>query len=380
MMHRGGSMGEWMDEIITRFSEQAALVWAEQETLEDDAMFRRLWNLAGETGLCRVGIPEAHGGVGGGGPEISEMLRRLTLKTGNLGLPLALMISQLVAHFMVGALGSEDQKAAWLPPMAEGRFPSAFAVSEPKVGAHPGKLSTHAEKIDGQWCLAGKKSYISNGPMAGLVVTIAVVGEEKGRKQFSAFLLGGDTPGVDRSDAMALPFFRPALHGNIRLDGVSLGAGTVLGHPGEAYAELVLPFRRYEDAMMMGCVVGAFRFVLDRLGDAVANPDDAVCETAGTLAAHVTALERVARVSADLTADPSPEAVEESTALLLHFRQVAGCCRTLVASLEESGFPLDDPSRAVMEDLAASSGIAANIARAKQVKLGRACLAAGKGL
>jgi len=353
------------------------LVWAEQGNLGDDAMFRRLWKLAGDAGLCRVGIPEAYGGAGGSGPEISEMMRLLTLETGNLGLPLALMISQLVAHFMVGALGSDSQKAAWLPRMAQGHFPSAFAVSEPKVGAHPGKLSTRAENIGGQWCLTGKKSYISNGPQAGLVVTIAVVGEENGRKQFSAFLLDGDTPSLERSDAMALPFFRPALHGTIRFDGVALDAGTVLGTPGEAYGELVLPFRRYEDAMMMGCVTGALRFVLNRLGDVAENPDDAVCETAGILAAHVTVLERVARVSASLTADVSPGAVEESTALLIHFRQVAGCCRTLVASLEESGIILDDPSRTVMEDLAASSGIAANIARAKQVKLGRACLVAG---
>lgn len=367
-------MTMWMDEGITRFSEQAARLWADGEGLGDEVLFGRLWELAAGAGLCRVGIPEAYGGRGGAGPEISEMVRRLTLATGNLGLPLALMISQLVAHFMLGALGSDSQKAAWLPPMAEGRFPSAFAVSEPKVGAHPGKLTTYAERVDDGWRLTGMKSYISNGPLAGLAVMVAVVGEEKGRKQFSAFLLDGDTPGVERSDAMALPFLRPSLHGNIRLDGVALGTGSVLGNPGNAYRELVLPFRRFEDAMMMGCVTGALRFVLNRLGDTAAMFDDAVCETAGKLAAHVTALERIARVSAALTADVSPSAEEESTALLIHFRQVAGCCRGLVTSLEEAGVALDPASRAVMDDLAATSGIAANIARAKQVKLGRACL------
>jgi len=369
-------MNKWMNESVACFSDQAALVWAEQERLGDEGLFRRLWRLAGEAGLCRVGIPEAYGGVGGAGPEISEMIRRITLETGNFGLPLALMISQLVAHFMVGALGNDVQKSAWLPRMAEGQFPSAFAVSEPKVGAHPGKLSTRAERDGAQWRLTGKKAYISNGPMAGLVVTVAVVGEEHGRRQFSAFLLDGDTPGLDRSDAMALPFFRPALHGNIRLEGVTLGPGAVLGCPGAAYIDLVLPFRRYEDAMMMGCVTGALRFVLKRLGDSAANPDDAVCETVGALVAHVTALERVARESASLTGEASADAVDTSTALLLHFREVVGTCRTLVASLEESGLILDDRSRSVMEDLAASAGIASYIARAKQVKLGRACLTA----
>ncbi|WP_236890536.1 acyl-CoA dehydrogenase family protein [Desulfoluna limicola] len=360
-----------MNETITSFSEKAAVVWDDQGYLSDKELFDRLWRLAGETGLCRVGIPEAYGGVGGGGPEISETMRLLTLETGNLGLPLALMISQMVAHFMVGALGSDAQKASWLPRMAEGQFPTAFAVSEPKVGAHPKKLSTLAEKVPEGWHLTGEKAYISNGPLAGLLIVVAVVGEHHGKKEFSAFLMDGETTGLDRSKAMALPFFKPSLHGNIRFEKVTLDSGAVLGCPGAAYTELVLPFRRYEDAMMMGCVTGALRFVLTRLGASHAAPDDAVCETLGALASHIAALELVARESARLTEDPSIEAADQCTALLLHFRAVAGICRDLVASLAEAGLSLDDRSRSVMEDLKASAGIAANIAKAKQVKLGR---------
>lgn len=366
-----GTMNGWMNETIACFSEKAALVWGEQEKLGETELFDRLWRVAGETGLCRVGIPEAYGGIGGGGPEISETMRLLTLETGNLGLPLALMISQMVAHFMVGALGSEPQKATWLPRMAQGQFPTAFAVSEPKVGAHPKKLRTRAEKVPAGWHLTGEKAYISNGPLAGLMVVVAVVAEENGRKEFSAFLVGGDTPGLERSEAMALPFFKPALHGNVRFEEVPLDSGTVLGCPGAAYTELVLPFRRYEDAMMMGCVTGALRFVLKRIGKHGDASDDMVCETLGALASHIAALELVARESARLTADSSVEAADESTALLLHFKSVAGTCRDLVSTLVEAGLPLDEGSRSVMEDLKASAGIAGNIAKAKQVKLGR---------
>lgn len=367
-------MDRGIEERIAEYSEKSAGVWAEAERLGDEALFRRLWRLAGEAGLCRVGIPEAYGGIGGAGPEISEAMRLLVLETGSLGLPLALMISQMVAHFMISALGSDAQKSTWLPPMAEGRFPSAFAVSEPKVGGHPKKLRTRAEKTDEGWVLTGEKSYISNGPLAGLAVVVAVVGEENGHKRFSAFLVDGETVGVDRSEAMALPFFKPALHGTMRFGGVSLCDGTLLGTPGSAYTEFVLPFRRYEDAMMMGCVTGAFRFVLGRMRASAVEPADGVCLSLGALASHITALEFVARESARLTADESPRAVEDSTALLLHFREVAATCRALVASLEGAGLALDGRSRAVMADLNASAGIAANIATVKQIKLGRSCL------
>ena len=367
-------MKGWVSDRVGLFAEKSALTWADQENIGDVEVFRRLWNLGGEAGLCRVGIPEAYGGVGGGGLELSETLQCLAYKTGNLGLPLAVMISQIVAHFMVGGLGSEAQKAAWLPAMARGDFPSSFAVSEAKVGAHPKKLSTHAVETAGIWHLEGAKSYISNGPMAGLMVVVAVVGESHGRKSFSAFLVGEDVPGVDRSEAMSLPFFRPAQHGTVRFDGVELEGASILGEPGRAYTELVLPFRRYEDAMMMGCVTGALMFVLDRIGGSGAPFDEGVCGLLGALKAHVTALELVARESARLTGDASVLAVERSTALLIHFRAVAGICREILDSLEGAGLLFDSQSRVVMEDLKASAGIAANISTAKQVKFGKTCL------
>lgn len=367
-------MKESVNDRVGLFAEKAASIWADQENLDDREVFRRLWDLAGEAGLCRVGIPEAYGGVGGGGLELSETLQCLVHKTGNLGLPLAVMISQIVAHFMVGGLGSDTQKEAWLPPMARGAFSSSFAVSEAKVGAHPKKLTTHAVETSGFWHLEGAKSYISNGPMAGLMVVVAVVGESLGRKSFSAFLVGGDTPGMDRSEAMSLPFFRPAQHGTVRFDAVQLERGSILGEPGRAYTELVLPFRRYEDAMMMGCVTGALMFVLDRVGGTGIPFDDGMCGLLGALKAHVITLELVARESAYLTGDASVSAVERSTALLIHFRAVAGICREILDSLGRAGVHFDIQSQAVMADLKASAGIAANISTVKQVKLGRACL------
>ena len=365
-------MTAWIEERVAAFKKGAAPVW--EGDFEDRALFQRLWQVAAETGLCRVGIPVAYGGDGGGGVEISQMLRILTRETENIGLPFALMVSCVVAHFMVGAWGDAEQKARWLVPLAGGAFPSAFAVSEAGVGAHPKKLSTHAEAVHGSWLLTGEKSYISNGPLAGLVVVVAVVGEDQGRKAFSAFLVDGMAVGVDSSKALSLPFFRPAHHGTLGFDGVDLGTDSILGPPGGAYESLVIPFRRYEDAMMMGCTLGALECVLGRMAASDFPFDDGMCETLGALKAHVTALNLVARESARLTADPSPEAVTASTALLLHFRRGVALCQTLVTSLEAAGAPLDATVRAMMTDLEASARITAGVSTIRQRNLGRGCL------
>ena len=73
--------------------------------------------------------------------------------------------------------------------MAEGKLIVSFAVSEPKHGARP-KLLTSTAVPDGNcYNLNGDKIYLTNAPIAGLFIVIAITGEEKEQKKFSAFLV-----------------------------------------------------------------------------------------------------------------------------------------------------------------------------------------------
>ena len=334
--------------------------------------FLRLWKEASTCGLTRVGIPEAYGGWGGGGPEMGRLLSALTRQSQSIGFSMALMISQIIAHFMIASKGTDEQKDAWLPPMAEGRFPSAFAVSEAKVGAHPARLKTRGEKKEGDWILNGEKSYISNGPLAGLVVLVAVVGEEEnGRKRFNTFLVPGKSYGMDHSGVMDLPFFKPAQHGTLELNGVCVGPESVLGAEGSAYTEQVLPFRRYEDAMIMACATGGLEALLGDLVQRAKSGDASVCDLLGRFAARKIALEYLALRCAELTKRVDSQAVHETEGMVIHFREAMGHCIEEVKGLLAQGLTLTPVCNVLLADLEAAQGIGATLTDMKRKRMGR---------
>jgi glutaryl-CoA dehydrogenase len=79
-----------------------------------------------------------------------------------------------LAMATVGLLGSEEQKARWLPAMAAVDKLGAFALTEPEHGSDVVRLATRARREpDGSWTLHGRKRWIGNGTIADLVVVWA---------------------------------------------------------------------------------------------------------------------------------------------------------------------------------------------------------------
>ena len=73
-----------------------------------------------------------------------------------------------------GLLGSEEQKARWLPSLAAVDRIGAFALTEPEHGSDVVRLATRAHReTDGSWTLHGRKRWIGNGTVADVVVVWA---------------------------------------------------------------------------------------------------------------------------------------------------------------------------------------------------------------
>jgi glutaryl-CoA dehydrogenase len=92
----------------------------------------------------------------------------------------------------IHALGSEEQKTKWLPPMARCEKIGCFGLTEPDAGSDPGSLETSAAEKDGGYVLNGEKKWIGNGSFADVAVIWARTGDGIG-----CFLVEGDTPGYD---------------------------------------------------------------------------------------------------------------------------------------------------------------------------------------
>jgi acyl-CoA dehydrogenase len=205
--------------------------------------------------------------------SIARMKAALVAQTGLLGIAGIWGGRQLIGRFFIDGFGNAVQRSAW-----RGRA-LAVAISEPKVGAHPKHLTTHAEAADGGFRITGEKAWVSNAFLAEAIIALAITSVDGGRKRYSAFIVPRDTVGTTLTDMPAFHALRPSRHCGLTLNGVWVPSSAILGEVGSAYELMALPFRDVEDAVGMFGLLGAFRFLLRQLGAA----SDAAASSAGEL-------------------------------------------------------------------------------------------------
>jgi acyl-CoA dehydrogenase len=92
--------------------------------------------------------------------------------------------------------GTPEQKA-WLSATRTGKAIAAFALTEEASGSDVANIGMSAVHEGEGWRLDGEKLWISNGGIADLYIVFARTGDAPGAKGISAFVVPGDTPGLD---------------------------------------------------------------------------------------------------------------------------------------------------------------------------------------
>jgi glutaryl-CoA dehydrogenase len=80
--------------------------------------------------------------------------------------------SSLVMH-PIHAFGTEEQRQKYLPRLATGELVGCFGLTEPDHGSDAGGMTSRARKVDGGYVLSGSKMWISNSPIADVLVVWA---------------------------------------------------------------------------------------------------------------------------------------------------------------------------------------------------------------
>lgn len=132
----------------------------------------------------------------------------------------------------VSLFGTPEQRR-WLERTRAGAAISAFALTEPGAGSDVAQTATTARRDGDGWVLDGEKTYISNGGIADVYVILARSGEAPGARGLSAFLMPADTPGL--SVAERIEVIAPHPLARLRLDGVRLPAGALIGEAGAGF-------------------------------------------------------------------------------------------------------------------------------------------------
>jgi glutaryl-CoA dehydrogenase len=85
--------------------------------------------------------------------------------------------SSLVMH-PINAYGTEAQREKYLPKLASGEWVGCFGLTEPDHGSDPGGMKTRARSVDGGYAVSGAKMWITNSPLADVLVVWAKTDDE----------------------------------------------------------------------------------------------------------------------------------------------------------------------------------------------------------
>ncbi|MEJ2520006.1 MAG: acyl-CoA dehydrogenase family protein [Desulfuromonadales bacterium] len=161
-----------------------------------------------DLGLFGIKIAKEYGGLGLSQVNYNRIIQMVASHCAST----AVLLS---AHQSIGVpqplkmFGTDAQKDAYLPRLAKGAI-SAFALTEPDVGSDPSSMTTVAVPTeDGSaYLINGQKLWISNGPIADLLIVMARTnGLKEQPAEITAFVVEGDSPGLSvahRCDFMGL--------------------------------------------------------------------------------------------------------------------------------------------------------------------------------
>ena len=85
----------------------------------------------------------------------------------------AMSVQSSLVMYPIDAFGSEAQKQKFLPRLASGELIGCFGLTEPNAGSDPAGMATRAKKTDGGYLVSGAKMWITNAPLADVLLVWA---------------------------------------------------------------------------------------------------------------------------------------------------------------------------------------------------------------
>lgn len=187
-----------------------------------------IWKQFADLGWLALPIGEDFGGLGGGAIEIGILME--AFGRGLVSEPY--LSTVVIGAALVAECGTDAQKQAILPKVADGSLILALAHSERGARFDLAKVETMATKTADGWRLNGRKTAVLDGNAAGQIIVSARVANNNGSSgRLCLFVIPAGTAGVTFQDFSRLGGGRAC---NLALNDVKLPAGALLGDGSDA--------------------------------------------------------------------------------------------------------------------------------------------------
>ncbi len=185
----------------------------------------------GGLGLLGLDVSETYGGMGADSISVAILFEELGAGCGSTAL-----VAE--AHLCLGTaainlFGNEEQKQAYLVPLATGQSLAGLGLTEPGAGSDlKNGVRTTAHKDGQEWVINGSKMWLTNGGVADYVVLLVRTNPEGGSHSLSQIIVPTDTPGFQ----VGPPEKKMGLHGAwshaVSLEDVRVPLDNLLGEEG----------------------------------------------------------------------------------------------------------------------------------------------------
>ncbi|MHB8709919.1 MAG: acyl-CoA dehydrogenase family protein, partial [Desulfuromonadales bacterium] len=211
---------------VRRFTDEQIVPHADRmdrEGVLPEGLFRQL----GELGVLGVTIPEEYGGAGF--DVLAQVLIMEELARGSAAVSTSYgSTANLCAHNL-WKHGTEAQRRKYLPDLCSGNKIGSLALTEPGAGSDAVGIQTGAVKNKDHYILNGTKMFITNAPIADLMIVYAKTDKSKGAHGITAFLVERGFKGFSVSRKLDKLGHRASPTGEVVFEDCQVPVGNVLG-------------------------------------------------------------------------------------------------------------------------------------------------------
>lgn len=246
---------------------ESALVFARdeigphnREIERNDDFPRWIWQKLAEQGYTGIAIPEEYSGSGGDFLMAALVARGIGRTNGGISMSYGAHLN-LCAHNILRN-GSGQQKQKYLPKLASAEMIGALGLTEPNAGSDAMGIRTTARKVDGGYLINGSKVFITNGPIADVLILYTKTKPEAGSRGITAFIFETATKGFQVARKLEKVGMHGSPTGELVFEDAFVPDENVLGVVNEGY-KVVMSGLDIERAFYAVSMVGTIEAALD---------------------------------------------------------------------------------------------------------------------
>jgi alkylation response protein AidB-like acyl-CoA dehydrogenase len=205
------------------------------EDRDDNYHFdREIWNEAAKIGLAGLMAPKEFGGLGMNAIDTVAVMEAMAMSSKDGGFNFAISAHNLACVVPIMLYGTEAQKRKYLPKLCSGEWIAANAITESTSGSDAFTMSSVAKKDENDgFILNGEKTFVTNGPVADLVLCYVLTDADRGfLGGATCFLLEKGTHDFESMENEKKHGFRTCTMNKIAYNNVLISSDRVLGRVG----------------------------------------------------------------------------------------------------------------------------------------------------